>query len=166
MHKEVTLKEIYEKCDPKLLEEPINYHDIAAAVNVNRTTNSSLMVSERRVRLELGPVLGSKFMRILKELKALAESDTIPEWLTNVLTIMNINKNEHIYYLETLGCAYDWLKSDAGIDIGTGTVRSMLDIIGFGNPELQTGVDKLKSLAPIIPDEVSWDECYNVMNGV
>lgn len=143
-----------------------NYHIIAAKVNAARqgsVETYSRMISERGVRAALGPIAGAKFMRVLKDLDAAAASDTVPAWLTAVLTAMQVPAQDHVMYLDTLGCGYDWVRSADGIDIGDPTTQSMLDLIAAGNPDLSSGIAALKALAQRPVAMVDWTQCQAAM---
>lgn len=150
------LEEIIAKCSQEQIAAG-NYHEIASILNVGRKKVVSTMITERGVRGALGPVVGSKFIRLLSDLKVAAVADTLPGWLIAVLTVMHVPTADHIYYLETLGCGIDWLRTD-GLDLGDATVRGLLDIIAGGNPDLAAATVVLKGKAEI-PTTVSWQEC-------
>jgi hypothetical protein len=150
-------QEIQAKCTPEQIAEG-NFHVIAAAVSNGRVSLRPRLISERGVRGALGPVVGSKFIRLLSDLKDAAVADIVPAWLSGVLNAMKVPVLDHIYYLETLGCGYDWLRTDAGLDLGDASVRGLLDLIAAGNPEIAEGAVALKGLASQ-PATVSWQEC-------
>lgn len=154
------LEEIQSKCSAEQIAAG-NYHAIAAAVSAGRTTASSRMISERGVRSALGAVAGSKFLRLLKDLSEATES---PTWLTAVLTAMQVPANDHVFYLETLACAYDWVRSADGLDIGDATTRQFLDLIAAGNPDLTSACVTLKSLAEHA-NPVTWEQCQAAVRG-
>jgi hypothetical protein len=106
-------------------------------------------------------VLGSKFLRLLTDLNVAAATDQVPAWLTVVLTALQVPSDDHIYYLETLGCGIDWLRSD-GLDLGDTAVRGLLDIIAGGNPSLAPATAILKGKAEQ-PALVSWNECATAL---
>lgn len=154
------LQEIQAKCSPEQIAAG-DYHDIAATVNVGRKRTVSTTITERGVRGALGPVLGSKFLRLLTDLNVAAAADQVPAWLTAVLTALHVPSDDHIYYLETLGCGIDWLRSD-GLDLGDMAVRGLLDIIAGGNPSLAPATAILKGKAEQ-PALVSWNECATAL---
>jgi hypothetical protein len=157
------LQEIQAACTAEELLEG-NQHTMAAKVNAARVAAGvklvqTKMISERGVRAKLGPVVGSKFIRLLADLEAAAKTDSVPDWLTAILTAMSVPAEDHIYYLETLGCGYDWLRTADGLDLGDASVRNLLDLIAAGNPELTTGVVSLKAMAEQPAVAVTWQEC-------
>lgn len=157
------LQEIQAKCSPELIAAK-EHGQIAAILNTNRYRYTTHMVSERGVRAKLGPVVGAKFIRLLEALSAAAPINNTPVWLTTVLTAANVPVEDHIYYLDTLGCGIDWLRSD-GIDVGDATTQSLLDLIAAGNPELATGILSLKDLAKVA-DVVSNEMVIEALRGL
>lgn len=154
------LQEIQAKCTPEQIAEG-NYHTIAALVSAGRVMNVSTMITERGVRGALGPVAGSKFLRLLGDLKTAAATDVVPGWLSTVLGAMQIPVEDHVFYLETLGCGLDWLKTD-GLDLADASVRGLLDIIAGGNPDLVAACASLKAKAER-DAPVSWNECATAL---
>jgi hypothetical protein len=148
------LEEIQSKCSAEMIALG-NFHDIAAVVSAGRKAVGSRMISERGVRSALGAVAGSKFLRLLKELST---SEQAPAWLTAVLNVMGVPANDQVFYLETLACAYDWVRSTDGLDIGDHTTRQFLDLIAAGNPDLAAACATLKGMAER-PEPVTWDQC-------
>ena len=154
------LEEIQAKCTAEQIAEG-NFHAIASIVSTGRTTTSTRMISERGVRSALGAVGGSKFLRLLK---TLSEATEAPAWLTTVLTGMNVPADQHEFYLETLACAYDWVRSADGLDVGDATTRQFLDLIAAGNPDLAADCAKLKALAEHA-NPVDWAQCQAAILG-
>jgi hypothetical protein len=154
------LEEIQSKCSAEMIALG-NYHDIATVVSAGRKTIGTRMISERGVRSALGAVAGSKFLRLLKDLST---ADQAPAWLTAVLTAMQVPANDQVFYLETLACAYDWVRSADGLDIGDATTRQFLDLIAAGNPDLAAACATLKGLAER-PNPVDWMQCQNAITG-
>lgn len=154
------MQEIQAKCTAEQIEAG-NMHTLASIVSVGRVAVSSRMISERGVRAALGPVAGSQFLNLLR---ALSTAQDVPAWLTAVLTGLNVPEADHVYYLETLACAYDWVRSADGLDIGDATTRQFLDLIAAGNPGLASACAALKALAER-PNPVTWEQVQAAIRG-
>lgn len=115
---------------------------VAAALSVGRMTIVSHMISERGVRAALSITDAYAFLEELK-----SASTAPPAWLSPTLLAMGVPVEQHPAYADALSSAWRWLTQDAGLDVGAGAVRGMLDLIAAGVPTLETACAAVKSLA-------------------
>jgi hypothetical protein len=131
---------------------------IATNISANNYVTVPKMISHRGVRSLLGPVLGSKFMSLLKSLSAANAAESVPPWLAGVLTALGVPVQDHVYYLDTFAAGYEGVMAEGGILLSDPTTVAMLDIIAAGNPDLQPAVNALKNstrqLSPVSEYEV------------
>jgi hypothetical protein len=127
-----------------------NTQAIADALSLGRTRLTEKMISSRGVRVLLGPVNGSKFLRMLAE----TLGNATPSWLTMVLTSLGIPVDDHVYYADTFADGYRWLQTEDGLDIGNASVQELLDLMAAANPSLASAIMELKNSARV-PEVVS-----------
>lgn len=129
---------------------------IADIISQGRNRLVSRMISERGVREALPVVQGYAFLRTLRELN---EANEAPAWLTAAFDQAGIPAPAHAAYFDTVKCGWDWLRNDAGLDLGAAKVQALLDIIALGQPGLVDAVVTLKQLAMaedrVTPEQVS-----------
>lgn len=125
-------------------------------------------ISEQGLRGALGDVEGERFMRALRALQLASQTDTVPPWLTAVLTTMGRAAETHALTLGTLGAAVGMLDTDKGIDVGDPATRGMLDLLAAGQaaggPAIAASCAVLKGLA-LRPVSVSADQVSNALRG-
>lgn len=118
---------------------------IAAILSTGRVSLFPRTITARGVRAAVPIVAAVRFLQLLRDLEGLTEA---PAWLTAILTAMGVPEADRFAYLDTLGCAHAWLQQEAGVDLGSPTTRSMLDLLAASNPPLYGAcVATLKSLA-------------------
>lgn len=127
-----------------------NTQALADALSLGRTILKQKMISSRGVRVLLGPVNGSKFLRMLAE----TTGNTVPTWLTSVLTGLGIPVDDHVYYADTFADGYKWLQTEDGLDIGNASVQGLLDLMAAANPTLASAIMELKNSAQV-PEIIS-----------
>ena len=142
------LTEIRAKCPPELLAGRSDTA-IAAHISRGRTRLQSTLVSERGVRSALSIVQGASFIKLLRDLE---QATAAPAWLVAVCDALKIPEPVRWAYVDTLQCAYPWLKA-TGLDVGVQTTRDMLDLMAAGNPSLSSACQAIKALAEV-PDPV------------
>lgn len=142
-----------------------NDRAIASALSVDRTKLVSTYVSERGVRAALGDVEGARFMRVMGAISEAAKADSVPDWLTAVLTAIGRDTDTHALTLDTMGIAHDWLKVEAGLDIGAEATQGMLDLIAAGQPQIAASCAAIKAMARV-DDPVPVNDVSAALNEV
>lgn len=134
---------------------------IAAILSAGRKRIVSRMISERGIREVCGIVAGAHFLQFLRTAEA-----TPPTWLRPALTAAGVPAGDQFAYEDALSSAWSWIKGD-GLDLGSATTRSMLDLIGAAEASLAGAVAALKAAAeqpaPIHFNTVS--DALNVAEG-
>lgn len=136
------LAEIQTYCTPEEIAEK-NYHVIAQKVNANRTPiATSLLITERGIMNEYadGPLAADAVLTKLENFSMTAHP------------LASITKR-----------ALKFLASAAGLDIGAPTTHAMIDALATYNAITVDEASKLKTLAPTIPNTVTWEQCQAAM---
>lgn len=133
---------------------------IAALLSVGREKIVTRMVGERGIKSLA--CLPRHYHALLQTLKD-AQTAT-PSWFSPVLTAAGIAADDIPALADDLGCAYGWLKQDAGLDVGAAGVRKMLDAIAVGVPLALPACAAAKALA-VHPDPIGVNAVSDALNG-
>jgi hypothetical protein len=133
---------------------------IAGLLSVGRKKVITRTITERGVRAALPVAIGSRFIVAIKAMQT-----TEPAWLAPLLAAMQVPAEDRQAYYETLSCAYGWLAQEAGLDIGSGKARDMLDLIAAGDPSQAPAVSVIKALAEI-DDPIPFSIVSDALNKV
>lgn len=136
-------EEIVAKCTQEELAAPRNYHVIAAKVNLDRAPKSlSKLISERGILESYadGPLAADA---VISKLEAFGASGH---------PLASIVKR-----------ALKFLGQAEGLDIGSPATQGMLTQLGIGGVITTDEANKLKALAPTVPNHVSWEQCQAAM---
>ena len=118
-----------------------------------------LVVDEKTLRSRLSFKEAYKFLKVLKGINEL----TIPpNWISETMLLLNINIDDYDYYLDTLSKVYGWITT-SGIDVDDPIVRSMLDFIGVGNPDIKDICDRVKTFCEV-SIMFNYSDITNILN--
>lgn len=134
---------------------------IAAILSEGRTKRATRMISERGIRDHLDVVDAASILKVLREL---SEATALPAGIVAALTASGISSENHWSYLDTLQCAWGWLKSDAGLDIGSEKTVALLMLIGAGIPSVASACQQLANLG-VVSDKISASDVSRAMRG-
>lgn len=110
-------------------------------------------ISERGVRiLPVAPRHRFALLRVLRQAE-----QAPPAWLSPALTAAGVPPEDHEAIADDLACAHRWLLQEAGIDVGTAAVRSLLDLIAQAVPDAAPACDAAKALAEQDDAVSEWD---------
>lgn len=141
------LEEIRQVCTPEMAAAK-DHEAIAAAVSVGRYRLRPLLITERGVMSTLGLVAGEACLQAFEEFS----SATLPEG--------HPLKSYHPGIRRMLA----WLKTDAGLDIGSAEAQTMLNFMGQLGIINQASAEKLAAL-PREPAPVSQEDVRNACYG-
>ena len=132
--------------DPLLADR--NDGAIACLLSQGRTKLVQHMIGERGVIDKLGPVAGDAFLTALESIQA--ESD-LPAAMQPCFGAIK------------RGAA--WLKTDAGLDVGSATLRGLLDALVSAGKLDATSVATIKALA-VQDDPVTSQQVTHALEGI
>lgn len=128
---------------------------VAEIISKGRKRIASNFVSERGVRQALSVVDAAKMIKLFRDIES---ATSLPAEISSTLLSIGIGVADHWAYLDTLQCAYGWLK-DGGIDVGASKTIDLLDIIALAYPDLRQACKSIRALGeqddPVSPADVS-----------
>lgn len=134
---------------------------IAALLSVGRVKLHPRMITERGVRGTLSVIAAANLITLLREA---ADPANPPTWLPAVLGAAGVPQAAHYAYIDSMACAYTWLRQDAGIDVGSPAARGMLDLIALSDStKFGASVTALKAIAEH-PDPIEFNQVSDVLN--
>lgn len=136
---------LYEEIVAKCTQEEIaagNYHVIADKVNAGREKTISKMISERGILEGYpdGPIAADTVLAKLEAFGGVGHP------------MSSIVKR-----------ALKFLGQSDGLDLGSPATQGMLTQLGAGGVLTVDEANKLKAMAPIVPNHVNWEACQQAI---